>query len=65
MMILIQVCFFYSIELLLHLLDIPPVGSYEIQDAFQNLRIKGKLEKTGIMSSQSKREIFRGIFFKS
>jgi hypothetical protein len=43
--------------------DIPPPGTYEIEEAFKNLKTKGKLEKTSTLSSLAKRELFKGVFF--
>lgn len=44
--------------------DIPPPGTYEIEEAFKNLKTKGKLEKTSTLSSLAKRELFKGMSFK-
>ncbi len=43
-------------------LDIPPPGSYETAEAFKSLVKKGKLEKVGVMSSQSHRQLYESKF---
>jgi hypothetical protein len=43
--------------------DLPPPGTYDISESFEQMKNKGRIENTGILASQCKREIFKGIFF--
>ncbi|KAJ3413396.1 Sperm-tail PG-rich repeat-containing protein 2 [Chytridiales sp. JEL 0842] len=38
--------------------DLPPPGAYEIAEAFDTLKRKGRLEKTSVLASKMERELF-------
>ncbi|KAI8924154.1 hypothetical protein BC831DRAFT_467076 [Entophlyctis helioformis] len=38
--------------------ELPPPGAYDIAQSFQVMRTKGRIENTGVLASQSKRELF-------
>jgi hypothetical protein len=40
--------------------ELPPPGAYEIAEAFQTVKSKGRLDKSSILSSQMARELFPG-----
>ncbi|KAL2913221.1 hypothetical protein HK105_207223 [Polyrhizophydium stewartii] len=40
--------------------DLPPPGAYDIANSFQVLKNKGRIENTGVLASQNKRELFPG-----
>ncbi|KAK6091121.1 hypothetical protein MT418_008318 [Batrachochytrium dendrobatidis] len=38
--------------------DLPPPGAYDVINSFQALKTKGRIENTGVLASQNKRELF-------
>ncbi|KAJ3324323.1 Sperm-tail PG-rich repeat-containing protein 2 [Boothiomyces sp. JEL0866] len=39
--------------------DLPPPGAYDISEAFDHLKRKGRVSPTGMLASQSKRDVFK------
>lgn len=42
-------------------LDMPPPGAYDISHSFELMKVKGRIENTGVLASHCKREIFKGF----